>query len=90
MLTVWNFFCLSFYLARHKKECFDYIPMGTVCTLMLLFISTWFLFVHVLMPWYTQIAILFLVVLTPYLFILAFKSDPGFIGYDSVSELSYF
>ncbi|KAI6176606.1 Palmitoyltransferase [Aphelenchoides bicaudatus] len=81
--TVFLLFFRSFYLARHKKECFDYLPMGTVCTLLVLFISTWFLFVHVFMPWHSQIAVLLLSVVTPYLFILAFKSDPGFIGYDS-------
>lgn len=77
----------SFYLSRHKKECLEYLPMGTVMALLLLFISTWFLFVHVLMPWHTQIAILILSVTTPYLFVLSFKSDPGFVDCANAERL---
>jgi hypothetical protein len=69
----------SLYLARHKRECLEYLPVGTVLALLILFISTWFLFVHVLMPWHTQITVLFLVIIVPYLFMLSFKADPGFV-----------
>ncbi|KAI6214733.1 hypothetical protein M3Y94_00303400 [Aphelenchoides besseyi] len=82
LFALFTLFCIvlkSFYLSHHKKECLDYIPVSAAATFLILFVLTWFVFLYSIMPWHTQIAVIFLVVLIPYLFYLSVKSDPGFI-----------
>ncbi|KAI6241682.1 Palmitoyltransferase [Aphelenchoides fujianensis] len=77
----------SCYLSHHKKECLDYIPVSAAATFLLLFIVNWFVFLHPIMPWHTQIGVLFVVILIPYLFIKAIRSDPGFIHSTGASRI---
>ncbi|KAI6187781.1 Palmitoyltransferase [Aphelenchoides besseyi] len=79
LFTLFCIFLKSFYLSHHKKECLDYIPVSAAATFLILFVVTWFVFLYSIMPWHTQIAVIFLVILIPYLFFLSVKSDPGFI-----------
>ncbi|CAD5215892.1 unnamed protein product [Bursaphelenchus okinawaensis] len=72
-------FVKTTYLKYNRRECIDYLPMSMAFSTIMLYIFTWFTFLNVTMPWHTQIFVLFIVFLVPYLFLKSVFSDPGIV-----------
>ncbi|CAD5221859.1 unnamed protein product [Bursaphelenchus xylophilus] len=84
---IFGLFLKSSYLKYNRRECMDYLPVSIASTVMSFFVFTWFTFLNGLMPWHTQIFMIFVIIIVPYLFIKSIYSDPGIIKSTDAEKL---